>query len=168
MIAPPVRPLISVVAGLAAVALSGCGSPDQDTAHTAAPAPAPVVLSAEEKAAILTALPEPYNEGDLDNGRRVFARCRSCHTINQGGTNMTGPALWGVFGREAGTHPGYRYSKALEAADFVWSAQQLDQWLQSPRTFLPGNKMAFAGVATETDRRDVIAYLKVETGHRPQ
>lgn len=136
----------------------------------AAPAPkAPVrpEPTAAEKAAILAALPAPYNAGDLENGRRAFARCRSCHTINEGGSNMTGPNLWGVFGRVAGTHPGYNYSAPVKAAGFTWDAEKLDQWLQNPRGFLPGNKMTFPGLPDATDRRDVIAFLKVETGYAP-
>ncbi|MFN4091550.1 MAG: c-type cytochrome [Brevundimonas sp.] len=136
----------------------------------AAPAPkAPTrpEPTAAEKAAILAALPAPYNAADLENGRRAFARCRSCHTINEGGSNMTGPNLWGVFGRVAGTHPGYNYSAPVKAAGFTWDAEQLDQWLQNPRGFLPGNKMTFPGLPDATDRRDVIAFLKVETGYAP-
>ncbi len=138
----------------------------------AAPAPAAKGPSrpeptAAEKAAILASLPAPYNAADLDNGRRAFARCRSCHTLNEGGSNMTGPNLWGVFGRTAGTHPGYNYSAPVKAAGFVWDAEKLDHWLQNPRDFLPGNKMTFPGLEDATDRRDVIAYLKVETGYAP-
>ena len=145
---------------LASTTLVGCGS--GEPAAPAAPArPAPTEA---EKLTLLAALPAPYNQGDLENGRRAFARCRSCHTIAEGGSNMTGPNLYGLFGRTAGTHPGYNYSKALKEAGFTWDAQKLDQWLSGPRTFLPGNKMSFAGLPDATDRRDVIAYLKVETG----
>lgn len=149
---------------LASTTLVACGS--GEPAAPAAPArPAPTEA---EKLALLAALPAPYNQGDLENGRRAFARCRSCHTITEGGSNMTGPNLYGLFGRTAGTHPGYNYSKALKEAGFSWDAQKLDQWLSGPRTFLPGNKMSFAGLPDATDRRDVIAYLKVETGFAPE
>ncbi|MDZ4361970.1 cytochrome c family protein [Brevundimonas sp.] len=158
--------LIAILAltTLASTTLVACGS--GEPAAPAAPArPAPTEA---EKLALLAALPAPYNQGDLENGRRAFARCRSCHTITEGGSNMTGPNLYGLFGRTAGTHPGYNYSKALKEAGFTWDAQKLDQWLSGPRTFLPGNKMSFAGLPNATDRRDVIAYLKVETGFAPE
>ena len=146
------------------LALSACG---QDAPSTATPAkPAPVLTDAE-KASLLAALPAPYNTGDLENGRRAFARCRSCHTIGEGGADMAGPNLHGVFGRKAGDRPRYNYSNALRTADFVWDAERLDHWLQSPRTFLPGNKMTFPGLPDAKDRRDVIAFLKVETGYQP-
>jgi cytochrome c len=117
---------------------------------------------------MLAALPAPYNEGDLENGRRAFARCRSCHTITPGGPNMTGPNLYGVFGSKAGAREKYSYSHAMRTADVTWDAKTLDHWLQNPRTFLPGNKMSFAGLPDATDRRDVIAFLKVETGFKPE
>lgn len=153
----------------AVTALASCGSGDEqtpdETAAPPAPAPEARVLTDEERAAILASLTAPYSEADTENGRRVFARCRSCHTLPEGGPNMTGPNLWGVFGRQAGSVEGYNYSPALREADFTWTAEQLDQWLNDPRGFLPGNKMSFAGVRDETDRRDLIGWLKLETGY---
>ena len=154
----------SVLIALAGLTLASCGQGDKGSTPSAPPRPAP---AAAERAALLAALPAPYDEADLDNGRRAFARCRSCHTITEGGPNMTGPNLYGVFGRQAGTHPGYNYSNAVKQAGFVWDAERLDHWLENPRTFLRGTKMSFAGIPDATDRRDVIAFLKVETGYTP-
>lgn len=110
-------------------------------------------------------LPAPYNEADYAAGRAVFAQCRSCHVIDPaGGGHRVGPNLHGVFGRKIGGAEGFNYSQAVQDADFTWDAAQLDHWLANPRTFLPGNRMAFAGVQDETQRRDVIAYLMVEAG----
>jgi|JI10StandDraft_1071094.scaffolds.fasta_scaffold38028_3 cytochrome c len=169
------RPALIV---LAALALTGCGqgkapaeeanTPASPAPESALPPPAPApVTPAVDKTAILATLPAPWNTADLDNGRRVFARCRSCHTITEGGPNMTGPNLYGVFGQQAGTHAGFNYSAALKGAGFVWDGEKLDQWLENPRTFLQGTKMSFAGIPDATDRRDVIAFLKVETGYTP-
>lgn len=160
---------------LLAVALvaTGCGE-SRAPSGTEAPAAVPATLPAPapaaptvDRTAALASLPAPYNQANLDNGRRVFARCRSCHTIAEGGSNMTGPNLYGVFGRQAGGYPGYRYSDALKAAGFVWDAEHLDEWLENPRTYLVGTKMSFAGIPNPTERRDVIAFLKVETGYSP-
>ena len=143
--------------------LTSCSQEREDAPPTSA-RPAP---TAAEKTAMLASLPSPYNAADLDNGRRVFARCRACHTITEGGPNMTGPNLHGVFGRQAGGLEGYNYSSALQQADFIWDGERLDHWLENPRTFLKGTKMTFAGIPDATDRRDVVAFLKVETGYRP-
>lgn len=147
------------------LALAACGGPSSDGTSTATPA-APPPTSAE-KAAALAALPAPYNTGDLLNGQSRFALCRSCHTITEGGPNMTGPNLHGVFGRKAGSLEGYAYSNAVKAAGFTWDAEHLDKWLDNPRTFLPGTKMTFAGLSDPKDRIDLIAYLKVESGYKP-
>lgn len=152
---------------LLALVLTGCGpsgEPGQAGAPAVAARPAPTPA---EKTALLATLPAPWSEGDLDNGRRVFARCRACHTMTEGGPNMTGPNLYGLFGRQAGSHPGFNYSAAVRDAGFVWDGARLADWLENPRTFLRGNKMSFAGISDATDRRDVVAFLKVETGHRP-
>lgn len=159
---------------LALLALTGCSEADSGPAPAApaAPdqtsvAPIPVAAAATDKTALLAALPAPYDQADLDNGRRVFARCRSCHTITEGGPNMTGPNLYGIFGRAAAAQPRFNYSDALKTSGIVWDGEQLDHWLENPRTFLQGNKMSFAGIRDATDRRDVIAWLKLETGFTP-
>ncbi len=159
-----------ISAPLLALALTACGQgSDSQTAQApAAAAPERPEMTEEQRQAVLVSLPAPYNEADLENGRRVFARCRSCHTLPEGGANMTGPNLWGVFGREAGSREGFRYSEALQAADFQWDGEHLDGWLAQPREYLPGNRMAFAGLPDETDRRDVIAFLQVETQAPPE
>ena len=152
--------IVLTITGLALAACSQEAS--QEPARPARPA-----LTAEQKTALLATLPAPYDAADLANGQRVFARCRSCHTITEGGPNMTGPNLYGVFGRAAGAAEGYNYSTAVKQAGFVWDADHLNNWLENPRTFLKGTKMSFAGIPDATDRRDVIAFLKVETGYAP-
>jgi cytochrome c len=111
----------------------------------------------------LAALPAPYNTADLANGRTLFAQCRTCHTVAPDGADMTGPALHGLFGRVAGSKPGYNYSEALKAAGFAWEPRHLDHWIDNPRTALPGTKMTFAGLEDPKDRKDLIAYLMIET-----
>ena len=163
------RSLLALSAALIApLALGACGDASTSAADEAPKAPPPPALTDAEKTAMLAALPAPYNAGDLENGRRAFARCRSCHTITPGGPNMAGPNLYGVFGRQAGALDKYSYSHALRSAGFTWDAEKLDHWLENPRTFLPGNKMTFAGLRDATDRRDVIAFLKMETGYKPE
>jgi len=156
------RPALAV----ALLLLTACGDGGDRPAGTATPPARPAPTDAE-KAALLASLPAPYNAADLENGRRVFARCRACHTLTEGGPNMTGPNLHGVFGRQAGSKDRYNYSPALRDAGFAWDAGRLDHWLENPRAFLKGNKMSFPGLPDADDRRDVIAFLKVETGYVP-
>ena len=130
--------------------------------ETAGPAPVPAAAagpSAEEKKALLASLPAPYNTADLDNGEAKFALCQSCHTITPDGANMTGPNLHGIFGRKSAANAEFKYSDALKAANWTWDADHLNQWLEKPQTFLPGTKMAFAGLKKPEDVANVIAYL---------
>jgi cytochrome c len=153
-----------VLAAIIPALLAACGPSPSNTAEPpAAQAPASASPSSEEMQARIAALPAPYDEASYDAGRRVFAQCRSCHTIDEGAGNRVGPNLHGVFGREIGSVEGFTYSRPVQDANFTWDADHLDHWLQNPQTFLPGNRMAFAGVRDETQRRDLIAYLMVET-----
>ena len=153
---------------VAFVLLAACGpnaAPSDGAPSDSAPR-APAAEAAADPAALqaqVAALPPPYNTADYEAGRRVFAQCRSCHTIDEGAGNRVGPNLHGVFGREIGSAEGFTYSQAVQDANFTWTAEQLDHWLQNPQTFLPGNRMAFAGVRDETQRRDLITYLMVES-----
>lgn len=162
-----VSKLVTVVGACGLLAACGGQGGGGESAPAAAPEAAAPEISAEQKQALLASLPAPYNTADLENGRRKFGMCRSCHTIAPGGANLTGPNLHGVFGRKAGALETYNYSDVVKTAGFVWDAEHLDKWLAEPRTFLPGTKMSFAGLKNEKDRVDLIAYLKVETGYKP-
>ena len=111
----------------------------------------------------MAGLPTQFLYASLENGARHWKRCQACHTRHEGGRHRVGPNLYNVFGRTVGTAEGYRYSKALQDADFVWTPQALDAWLESPRGFLPGNRMSFVGLRKETDRKDLIKFLYAET-----
>lgn len=158
---------LAAVAALC-VTVSACSKDGGSSSQAPADAPTPAAAPAPTDAEKTAALPAPYNTGDLSNGQSKFALCRSCHTITEGGPDLTGPNLYGVFGRKAGGKEGYSYSDAVTAAGFVWDAGQLDKWLADPRGFMPGTKMTFAGIKGEKDRIDLIAYLMVETGYKPQ
>ncbi|WP_262691415.1 c-type cytochrome [Kordiimonas aestuarii] len=103
------------------------------------------------------------SHGDAEKGKRIFNRCKACHNLTAADRSRMGPNLDNLFGRQAGSKEDYKYSKALAEADFVWTEEKLDQWLMSPKTFLPGNKMAFAGLRKEDDRKDLMAYLRKAT-----
>lgn len=98
-----------------------------------------------------------YADGNVKNGQSIYSsRCLGCHALD---TNLIGPAHRGVFGRKAGSVPGYQYSAALRNSGLVWNAATLNQWLEDPDAMTPGQKMTYA-VGRQKDRDDVIAYLK--------
>lgn len=103
--------------------------------------------------------------GDAAAGEKVFAKCATCHTINQGGANGIGPNLFGVIGTPIGKHaPGFAYSPALSGHGGDWNYENLDAWLKSPRAFADGTKMSFAGLSSGEDRANLILYMRANGG----
>ena len=97
--------------------------------------------------------------GDLDTGKKVFKKCASCHSINMGGKNKIGPALYNVVGRAVGSVPGFKYSKSLASYGKEWTVEELNGFLIKPATWIKGTKMSYAGLKKEKDRASVIMYL---------
>ena len=163
------RIFLSLSAILFAGSCDRTATPDhqQATQEEAESAPNAIAPTTSYQAAF-DVLPAPYAQADYSLGRRTFKNCQSCHTITEGGRHLVGPNLHGIFGRTVGTAKGFQYSKALEAADFTWTPERLEEWLDNPRDYLPGNRMTFAGVHRPADRHAVIAYLMVESGYAAQ
>jgi len=92
-------------------------------------------------------------------GAKIFKKCAACHSIAEGGANKIGPALWGVIGRQAGSIPDYKYSKAMAAYGKKWSFEEMNGFLIKPKDWIKGTKMAFAGLKNEKDRAAVILYM---------
>lgn len=114
-----------------------------------------VVDSVEEKLDLAAFLAS----GNVEHGKKVFKKCAACHSINEGGKNKIGPALWGVMQRKSGELKEYNYSKALLGYEKVWSFEELNGFLLKPATWIKGNKMGFAGLKDEKDRASVMLYL---------
>jgi cytochrome c len=97
----------------------------------------------------------------LARGEQVYTRCAACHAID---THRTGPRHCGLFGRRAGSAPGFEgYSAALRASGIVWDANTLDRFLRAPFDAVPGTTMGYAGVKDDGERADLIAWLRVAT-----
>ena len=97
--------------------------------------------------------------GDVASGEKIFKKCAACHSINKGGENKIGPALYNVVGRAIGSVDDYKYSKTLASYDKEWTFEELNGFLTKPSSYLKGTKMSYAGLRKEKDRASVIKYL---------
>ena len=102
-------------------------------------------------------------EGNEARGERLFnQQCKACHTLDQGGHNLVGPNLHGLFGRKAGSAD-YRYSDAMKKSGIVWDEATLAGYLKDPKGKVPGTKMTYIGLRQEQQQRDMIAFLEKAT-----
>lgn len=97
--------------------------------------------------------------GDVNAGEKIFKKCAACHSINQGGANKIGPALYNVVGRKIGSVAGYKYSNAFVEYGKEWNFEELNGFLTKPSKWIKGTKMAYAGLRKEADRASIIKYL---------
>lgn len=105
---------------------------------------------------------------DLSRGERLFSsQCSTCHTINAGGANGTGPNLHNTVGADKAHIAGFAYSGALTNAEGSWTYENLDAWLTNPAAYVRGTSMSFAGIRRDADRAAVIAYLAANTENAP-
>jgi cytochrome c len=99
------------------------------------------------------------NAQDAANGEEIYKKCRACHQVGETAKNAVGPNLNGLFGRKSGTIEGFNYSEANKTSGIVWDEKNFANYIKDPRTAMPGNKMAFAGIKDEKDVADLTAYL---------
>jgi cytochrome c len=97
---------------------------------------------------------------DLRAGQAVYERCMACHAL---AWDRTGPHHCGLFGRRAGSVPGFPYSEAMKKSEIVWSARTLDRFLADPAKTVPGTTMGYAGVKDPGERAALIAWLRAST-----
>ena len=105
--------------------------------------------------------------GDVVSGEKIFKKCAACHSIDKGGKNKIGPALYNVVGRAVGGVSDYKYSKALASYGKEWTFEELNGFLQKPASYIKGTKMSYAGLRKEKDRASVIKYLN-QKGDSPK
>jgi len=115
------------------------------------------ILGAVMAAAVLST---GAHAGDAAAGKKVYNKCRACHSLDEGGPNKVGPNLFGVIDREAAKVDGYKYSTALKESGIVWSEEKLTEFLAAPKTIVPKTKMAFPGLKKPADIENLIAYMK--------
>lgn len=110
---------------------------------------------------LLAITPRAAAAADVEHGRSIYKACASCHAIDSD-RNAFGPSLQGIVGRAAASAPSYQYSAAMRtagAAGLVWDDQALAEFLTSPQSKVPGNKMRFWGL-WKSQVGDLIAFLK--------
>ena len=105
------------------------------------------------------AIGEAQAAGDAGNGKTLFVRCAICHKTTKDGGNGLGPNLFGVGGRTAGTAAGFAYSPAMKSYAVIWTEAKLAAYIADPKSVVPGNRMAFAGLSNPAQAGDVAAYL---------
>ncbi len=96
-------------------------------------------------------------------GEAQFKKCAACHTINKGGANGQGPNLYGILGAKVAHLAGFAYSDAVKGHGGNWGWDELSHWIESPRKYIPGNKMSFAGISKPQDRADLLVYLNSQS-----
>lgn len=124
--------------------------------ETASPVQKPAATAEEALPDFAKAIPA----ADTGEGQKIAQRCAQCHDWSKGGPNKIGPNLYGVLGHPRASHPGFSYSSAMKAKGGPWTYAELFQFLKSPATDTPGTKMTFAGLSSERQRIDLIAFIR--------
>jgi cytochrome c len=119
-------------------------------------------------AAELPPIGPKLKDANVDRGKQLFQQqCFTCHTVEKGGANKVGPNQWNLVGRKKASEEGFSYSSALKEKGGEWSYEDINHMIFKPQAFIKGTKMAFAGMAKEQDRADVIAYLRTMNDNPP-
>lgn len=105
-----------------------------------------------------------FEKGSEKKGANLFkTRCLQCHSLEEGGPHKIGPNLHGLIGRKTGQAPGFSYTDANIKKGITWNEDTLFQYLENPKKYIPGTKMAFGGLKKPKDRNDLITYLAKAT-----
>lgn len=147
------RYAVGVVGGLVLAACSDAA----DAPQGSAPQPLSQTSTVVPVAAKSNAL------SAIDMGEKVFKKCRTCHTVDEGGRHKVGPNLWAIYGSTAGSKEGFAYSKAMKESGIVWNTETMSGYVENPSEYMPGNRMSFVGLRKAEDRENLDAYLRSVT-----
>ena len=151
--------LILLVTSFAASALFAPNKPEKPGFEIAVKEEA----AGGEKAAA-AAPPEPIEKllqtASVQKGEQAAKKCAACHDFTKGGPNKVGPNLFGIVGDKKGEGRGFNFSAAMKAKGGTWTIDDLNKFIDNPKGFVPGTAMGFAGIQKDSERADVIAYLR--------
>lgn len=152
--------LLAMIAGFIAQQLYHPSMPETP-AYVIAEGVAP---AAGTQTAAAPAGPQPIvpllANASVENGEKVAKKCASCHTFEKGGANKIGPNLWNIVGANMAHLDSFAYSGALKGMGKAWDYEALSEFLYSPKDYVKGTKMTYAGLKKDQDRADIIVYLR--------
>ena len=111
------------------------------------------------KAAAAVPIETLLANASVEKGQAASKKCAACHTFEKGGPNKVGPNLFGIVGEERGVGHNFNFSAAMKAKTGKWTIDDLNKFIESPKGFIPGTAMGFAGISKDTERADLLAYL---------
>lgn len=156
--------LLIIVGGKTAIEVSeashstmvvGYKLPVKDVASAAAPAAAAAPTISMAKIGPM------LEKASVEGGQGVFKKCTACHTPAKGGANAVGPNMWGIVDRAKASVAGFNYSEAAKSqAGSKWSYENLVGFISNPKGYMPGTKMAFAGITDAQELADLLSYMR--------
>lgn len=160
--------LIAMVAGTVADVLYHPVEKVEKRGYQVEVADAPAASGAPAGPQIMK-LGELLAKASAEAGKEVAKKCVACHTFDKGGPNKVGPNMWGIVNNKKAHIDGFAYSDAIKnfTGSKQWGYEELAKFLHAPKKYMPGTKMAFAGISKEEDLANLIAYLRSQGDSQP-